>query len=69
MKSRSILCRILSLLLLIGVTSMLLTGCSGAKESSGNVVYEDMKTAFGQSGLLSANIGIFSKTVKEDSIS
>lgn len=50
-------------------TSLLLTGCSGSQESGRNTVYEDMKTAFEQSGLLSANIGIFSKTEKDGSIS
>ena len=53
MKSRNILCRVLSLLVLAGITSLLLTGCSDSQESSRNTVYEDMKTAFEQSGLLS----------------
>ena len=48
---------------------MLLAGCSGKDEDSRNIVYEDMKTAFEQSDLLSANIGIFSKTEKDGSIS
>ena len=47
---------------------MLLTGCSGNAENR-NVVYEDMKASFEQANLLSANIGIFSKTVSGDSVS
>ena len=69
MKNRSMLCKVPSLLMLVGMTLLLLTGCSGSKEDSRNESYEDMKTAFDQSGLLSANIGIFSKTEKEGSIS
>ena len=49
--------------------AMFLAGCSGKSEDNRNVVYEDMKTAFEQSGLLSANIGIFSKTEKDGSVS
>ena len=51
------------------ILSILLTGCSGKNENSRSVVYDDMKTAFEQSGLLSANIGIFSKTETDGSIS
>ena len=51
------------------ILSMLLTGCSGKNEDSRSVVYDDMKTAFEQSGLLSANIGVFSKTEKDGSVS
>ena len=69
MKSRKAVWKILSVMVLAGVIVFLLTGCSGSKEDSGKTVYEDMKTAFDQSGLLSANIGIFSKTEKDGSIS
>jgi len=69
MKSRSILRRVLSLAVLAGVVLFLLAGCAGSKEGSGNTDYEDMKAVFDQSGLLSANIGFFSKTEKDGSIS
>ena len=69
MKSRNRFSRVFFLIMLVGITSFLLTGCSGSKEDSGNAVYEDMKTAFDQSGLFSANIGVFSKTEKDGSIS
>ncbi len=67
MKSESILRKVLLLTVLVGIVSFLLTGCSGSKEDDRNTVYEDMKAAFEQSGLFSANIGIFSKTEKEGS--
>lgn len=47
----------------------LLSACSGNQEDSRSLVYEDMKAAFKQSGLRSANIGLFSKTEKDDSVS
>lgn len=68
MKIRGILRKALSLMVLIGMTLFILTGCSGSKEDGGHTVYKDIKTAFDQSGLLSANIGIFSKIEKEGSI-
>ena len=46
-----------------------LSGCSGHNEDSRSVVYEDMRAAFEQSGLRSSNIGIFSKTEKDGSVS
>jgi S1-C subfamily serine protease len=49
--------------------AMLLAGCAGNNEGSRNVVYDDMKTAFEQSGLISANIGVFSKTEKDGNVS
>ena len=69
MRSRRNFCKVLSPVVLVGITSLLLTGCSGSQENSRDAVYDDMKTTFEQSGLLSANIGIFSKTEKEGSIS
>lgn len=48
--------------------TLLLTGCSGNADNR-KVVYEDMKAAFEQANLLSANIGIFSKTESGDSVS
>ena len=59
----------LTLAVLTLILSILLTGCSGKNENSRSVVYDDMKTAFEQSGLLSANIGIFSKTEKDGNVS
>ena len=59
----------LTLMVLTIALAMLLTGCSGISDDNRSVVYEDMKTTFEQSGLLSANIGIFSKTEKDGSIS
>ncbi len=58
--------------ILLAITIILLSvmsGCSGSKEDSRDTVYEDMKKAFEQSGLLSSNIGLFSKTEKEGSVS
>lgn len=46
-----------------------LSGCSGGREDSRNIVYEDMRASFEQSGLRASNIGIFSKTEKDGSIS
>ena len=69
MKSRSIYWKVLLLTVTAGIAVFLLTGCSGSKEDDGKPVYEDMKAAFDQSGLLSANIGLFSKTEKDGSIS
>ena len=56
-------------LLIVMLAAMLLPGCSGRNADSRSVVYEDMKTAFEQSGLLYANIGIFSRTEKDGSVS
>lgn len=47
----------------------LLSACSGNHEDSRNVVYEDMKASFEQSGLLSSNIGLFSKAETDGSVS
>lgn len=47
---------------------LLTAGCS-KKEDSRSIVYEDMKTSFEQSGLLSANIGIFSRTERDGNVS
>lgn len=55
--------KILSLISL----SAALAGCSGSTGSR-DTVHEDMKAAFEQSGLLSANIGIFSRTEEEGSV-
>lgn len=46
-----------------------LSACSGHHEDSRAVVYEDMQAAFEQSGLRSSNIGIFSKTEQDGSVS
>ena len=49
------------------LTQTILSGCKGGA-SNRNVVYEDIKTAFERSNLLSANIGLFSKTEKDGAI-
>ncbi len=51
---------LISVMVLIVALSMILSGCSDSSENR-RVVYEDMKAAFEQSNLLSANIGIFTK--------
>ena len=51
------------------LSTTLLAGCAGKNGNDRNVVYEDMKAAFEQSGLLSANIGLFSKTEENGSVS
>lgn len=68
MKSGRKLSYVSIILALAAVLSMFLTGCSGNTDNR-NVVYEDMKAAFEQANLLSANIGIFTKTVSGDSVS
>ena len=45
------------------------SACSGHNEDSRSVVYEDMQAAFERSGLRSSNIGIFSKTEQDGSVS
>ena len=50
-------------------SATLLAGCAGKNGNGRNVVYEDMKAAFEQSGLLSANIGLFSKTEENGGVS
>ena len=45
------------------------SGCEGSREDARAVVYEDMQASFERSGLRSANIGIFSKTEKDGSVS
>lgn len=69
MKSRRTICAALLLLMLIAGAASLFSGCSGGKNDSRNVVYDDMKEAFERSDMLSANIGIFSKTEKDGNIS
>jgi hypothetical protein len=44
------------------------TGCSKEESGSPDIVYEDMQASFEQSGLLSANIGLISKTVDGENI-
>lgn len=68
MKSGRKLKQALTIMTLAAVFSMLLTGCSDNTDNR-NVAYEDMKAAFEQADLLSANIGIFTKTESGDSVS
>ena len=65
MGSRKTICIMLAASMLAMAAAALLSGCSGG----GDPVYEDMKAAFEQSDLLSANIGIFSKTEQDGSVS
>lgn len=56
------------LIVIIMAVSILLTACADHSDNQ-NVVFEDMEAAFEQADLLSANIGLFSKTVSGDAIS
>jgi len=56
------------LMMLIAGAVLPLCGCSGDSNGSRNTVYEDMKESLDQSGVLSANIGIFSRTEKDGSV-
>lgn len=55
-------------LIIIMAVSILLTACADHSDNQ-NVVFEDMEAAFEQAVLLSANIGLFSKTVSGNAIS
>jgi len=68
-KYKRILTAVLLLPLLAAVILFTLSGCSGSDEDVRSVVYEDMKASFEQSGLMSSNIGIFSRTEEDGSIS
>jgi len=57
----------LLLILIVGAV-MPVSGCSGAADDGRDAVYEDMKEAFDRSGLLSANIGIFSRKEEDGSV-
>lgn len=56
------------MLLAVLTLAAALTGCAGNNDSR-NVVYEDMKAAFEEADLLSANVGIFTKTEADGSVS
>ena len=60
--------KILTVILIIVTLLAGLSGCSGNNDDR-NVVYEDMQAAFEKANLLSANIGIISKTETEGSVS
>lgn len=60
--------RALASLIVLAMVCSALFGCSGKNEDGRSIVYEDMKAAFEQSGLLSSNIGIFSKTEKDGDV-
>lgn len=66
-RNRTVRTTLLILMLIVGVTS-LLTGCSGVTNDSRNAVYDDMKETFEKTGLLSANIGIFSRMETDGSV-
>ena len=58
------------ILTVIFIILTLLAGLSGCAENTDdrNVVYEDMQAAFEKANLLSANIGIFTKTESDGSV-
>ena len=60
----------MTLILAVIVSAMIcLTGCSSDNSNQKSEAYEDMKSAFEQSGLIAANIGLFSKTEKDGTVS
>ena len=63
MSIRKLLYAILAVLTL----ALSITGCKG-KNDVRSVVYEDMKAAFEQADLLSANVGIFTKTETDGAV-
>lgn len=58
----------ISIVLVVFVLAMT-TGCGSNDSKSKDTVYEDMKESFDTASLLSSNIGIFSKTENDGSIS
>ena len=54
--------------LLTGMILATLSGCARQGGTDPNTVYEDMQAAFEQAGLLSANIGLFTKTEENGSV-
>ncbi len=56
-------------LLVLLVLPLTLCGCAPKEKDKDVVIYDDMEKSFETSGLLSTNIGIFTKTVTEDSLS
>ena len=67
MRSRKPICIIFAALMLAAAFPIILSGCSGGRDSR-DVVYDDMKAAFEQADLLTANIGIFTKTEQGDTV-
>ena len=63
MSVKRICSMILALFVLTVGTISLMSGCSGSSEESQDGVYDDMKEAFEQSGLLSANVWMNGNTV------
>ena len=59
--------RIIALMIIPSLISMLISGCQSG-DNNRNAVYEDMKTDFEKSGMLSANIGLFSKSEHDGEI-
>ncbi len=57
------------ILMILIVMILCLFGCSGGSGDNRKTVHEDMKDAFEEAGLISANIGIISKVETEDSVS
>lgn len=58
----------MTIVLSILIFTVSLACCNGSTDNR-NMVYEDMKAVFEKADLLSANIGIFSKTEKDGSVS
>ncbi|MBQ7500885.1 MAG: hypothetical protein IJT91_08325, partial [Clostridia bacterium] len=59
--------RILCIILVLSALVTAFSGCSGGGDRG--AVYEDMKEMLEKANLLSANIGLFSKTEKDGSVS
>ena len=68
MKTKKIIV-IAAILAAAAITAILIIRLFDQKDGRETAVYEDMEKAFEQSGLLAANIGIYSKTEKDDNIS
>ena len=66
---REVMKKAVNCILILLILPLTLCGCAPKKEDKEPVVYDDMEKAFETSGLISANIGIFTKTVSADSVS
>ena len=68
MKTKKIIV-IAAILAAAAITAIFIIRLFDQKDGRETAVYEDMEKAFEQSGLLAANIGIYSKTEKDGNIS
>ena len=67
MKSKKSMVKIAALMIIAVFIPIIITGCKSENDNR-NIVYEDMKTDFEKSGMLSANIGLFSKSEHDGEI-